>query len=236
MPNLCQLRFAGRSLGSINSYSGIPVFSPRGRQWLQSRTGETATSEKLCSLGLPWLNSDQGSRESFHLSSWSCGQGMSHVVDLPDSEAVKECARAYNSSGMSLLFPFIETSLFEETVQLAYDSPPTPYSPYVQCAKACIFSFLAFSSLANVQSSALSGVNIDDCALEAHRLIPHIVEGPPNLDGLRTFLMLVCFLPYLCLIIIGQPRADQGFLFSRCTKRSREILRQLISCLVFLHV
>lgn len=212
MPNLCQVRFAGRSLGSINSYSGIPVFSPRGLQWLQSRTGETATSEKLCSLGLPWLNANQGSRESLHLSSWSCQQGRQHTLDLPDREIVREYAESYNSSGLSLLFPLIEMSLFEETIRIAYDSPHTPYSPYVQCAKACIFSFLAFASNANIQSSALSEINIDECALEAFRLIPHIVEGPPSIDGLRTIILLVRLLIYLHLIIIGQLELTRNFL------------------------
>src|SRR5699024_3396834 len=85
--NLCQVRFAGRSLGSINSYSGIPVFSPRGLQWLQSRTGEIATSEKLCSLGLPWLNSDRAAGlESLYLSSSASRLGTQ--LDLPDREAV----------------------------------------------------------------------------------------------------------------------------------------------------
>lgn len=191
IPNLCQVRFAGQSLGSINSYSGIPVFSPRGQQWLQSRTGETATSEKLCSLGLPWLNPIQPCREYLHLSSHSTGKGMKPVIDLPDKEVVKECAKSYNSSGISLVFPLIEWTLFQETIRLAYDSPQTPYSPYVQCAKASIFAFIAFAYRANVRCSSITDIDIDGCALEALRSMPHIVEGPANLDGLRAILMIV---------------------------------------------
>lgn len=233
IPNLCQVRFAGRSLGSINSYSGIPVFSPRGLQWLQSRTGEIATSEKLCSLGLPWLNSDRAAGlESLYLS--SCASRPDTQLDLPDREAVRKCARAYNFSGLSLVFPILEMRLLEETIRLAYDSPATPYSPYAQCAKAFIFSFLAFVSSANIVSDALSGIDIDGCALEAHRLIPHIVEGPPNMDGLCCMLMLVCLLTYL--IVPVQPRSDKKFLFSLYTKHIVEISSLLICCLVFLRV
>ena len=231
LPNLCKVHFAGHSLGSFNPYNGIPVFSPRGQQWVQSRTGETVAAEKLCSLGPLWLDPNKQGTKPVHLNEPTRQQ----AVGLPDKDIVRKYAAFYNSGSISLVFPLMEMSLFEETLRLAYDQPHPPYSPQVECAKACIYSFSAFASIANVQRSPLSDIDTEGCALEAHRLIPHILEGPPTLDGLQTLIALVSSFLHINLIIPGWPRTDKGCLFSLYTGHSLAILSRVISYLEFLH-
>ncbi|KAF7587377.1 hypothetical protein BBP40_007343 [Aspergillus hancockii] len=184
---LRRVHFGGLNLGSISCYNGIPFFSPRGQQWVQARTGEAVTSEKLCSLGPPWQN--QRSTTSAHLSPSQRQQ----TVELPDKAAVEECAAIYMSSGPGLMFPLVDTSLFSETLQRAYHPSDGSYSHVVAHAKACIFAFLAFVTTSNLHCSALSGHDGEGWSLEAHYLMPEVVECAPTLDGLQTIVMLALY-------------------------------------------
>ncbi|KAK9242427.1 hypothetical protein V1506DRAFT_495526 [Lipomyces tetrasporus] len=186
-PSFGNLHFAGFRLGEISSYTGISLFSIDGQQWVQSRTGQTVTFEKLCAFGPPWQNLRFLDRN--YLSRKF--QTLQGVVKLPKRDVVEECTLAYSSSILRFVFPLIDTVLFDETIKLAYQ-PDNNNGPGVASAKACIYSFLAFASVFNLHSSTWSAVDSEACALKAESLLPQVLHET-TIDSLQTAVMLLVF-------------------------------------------
>ncbi|KAK9241934.1 hypothetical protein V1506DRAFT_131406 [Lipomyces tetrasporus] len=165
------LHFAGFRLGEISSYTGIPLFSLDGQQWVQSRTGQTVTFEKLCAFGPPWQKLRFLDRNSLSRNL----QALQGVVNLPNRDIVEECVLTYSSSILRFVFPVIDTVLFNETIKLAYQ-PENNNGTGVASAKACIYSFLAFASMFNRHSSTSPALDGEVCALKADSLLPQVLH------------------------------------------------------------
>ncbi|KKA25228.1 C6 transcription factor [Rasamsonia emersonii CBS 393.64] len=182
-----KLHFAGYNLGEISSHNGIPLFSPEGQEWVQSRTGEKATFEKLCAFGPPWQN-----QHRFYTASIPADfQRLQASVELPDRKIVEEYLSIYRSSIIRLVFPFIDPVLFQETLKLAYESQQAPMPAGAASAKACVYAFLSVVSIFNLDGVSLL-VDSEACSVKAQCFTPQLVQET-TIDGLQTSIMLCLF-------------------------------------------
>lgn len=195
-PGVCfgKLHFAGYDLGHISSSNGIPIFSDDGKALIRSRTGQDAVFPTLLLNG----PRDHDPRR-LHQSVFSALGAMQHpAVDfsLPDRQVVDEYLTFFRTSFFKLEFPVVDASLFQETVNIAYQSWEASVSLEAIRAKACVFAFLSVVSLfENDRWPASPPVDGDTFATKTQYLLPLVVQDV-NLTVLQTVLMLVGLLSF----------------------------------------
>ncbi|CAG8178109.1 unnamed protein product [Penicillium salamii] len=164
-------------LGTMYLCNGVPFFSARGRQWIEAQTGErVALAHYTPPRRIGLLNPGFPPRP---------------VVFLPDQDRVRSHLALYKKSVLSDIFPFLEVSLFEETIETAY-SAKNDTDAATATARACIFAFM---SIVCVFSKDLNEENLDtgdDYSSQAYHLLPGIFGDSMTVDGLQAILML-CF-------------------------------------------
>ncbi|KAK0641048.1 fungal-specific transcription factor domain-containing protein [Cercophora newfieldiana] len=168
-----KLHFAGRDLGSISFYNGLPIFSDQGREWIRSRSGQDAV--------LPPLPD-----HSF-IPAPQSGVDLS----LPCRAVVEDYLSFFRRSHLKLEFPIIDSPTFHTTIQAAYGlgSGPLP-DPEAIIAKACVLAFLSvISILEGEHRPAAMQVDSHKCALKAHHLLLSVPQTP-CITTLQATLML----------------------------------------------
>ncbi|KAK9319400.1 hypothetical protein V1517DRAFT_332708 [Lipomyces orientalis] len=188
-PCLGRLHFAGYNLGQISSLNGLPLLSPEGQEWVWTKTGQRGAFEKLCAFGPPWQRHRQ-----FHTSPASSEIMRSHLsVDLPDRAAVEEYVSVYRASSIRAVFPIIDLVLFNETLRMAYESPPETIHPYgVVSAKATVLAFLSFVQIFNLDTQTPLQMDGEAYAAKSQSLAPQLVPEL-TLDCLQTNIMLCLY-------------------------------------------
>lgn len=192
-PALGSLHFAGWRLGSINSSSGIPVFSELGEHWIRSRTGQDASLERITALRQSWhsiVRSDWGSSVNTEI--------VNLTVTMPDRQVVEECLALYHRSYICRVFPIIDPIRFQTTISTVYSSTSSGSSDGVDNAKACILAFLAFVSYFNVCQSVKITSNAEKYSWTAHRILTANTLTV-TVETLQTSCMLVC------IRVLGEP-------------------------------
>lgn len=189
VPSSQQVPFPGRGLEQISSYNGIPFFSSRGQQWVQSRTGESVVLDQFHDTSPPW----QKKR-----SSWQ-SPSQRNPIELPDRSILEKYLAIYEASAVCLVFPLVDPTLFPKTISLAYLQSQAQYSNSNASRKASIFAFLAFCSIINLEKVPQATVNSEEYAAEVQRLLPEVMHEIPTLDGLQSLLMLVSPLALQCI-------------------------------------
>ncbi|GAD97591.1 conserved hypothetical protein [Paecilomyces variotii No. 5] len=180
-----KLHFAGRNLGDISSYNGIPFFSIEGQHWVEARTGQRIDFDKLCALGPPWQNRRNLSSDAVLMKLQSSG-----TLELPDRRLVDDYVHIYNTTVFRRVFPVVNTTLFTETINAAYGHGDTGQYYQNASSKACIYAFLAFCSVLNIRGRAAPTVDSEGYALKAQCLLPQVLREPASLDGLQTAVMI----------------------------------------------
>ena len=194
------VHFAGRELGVISLLTGIPFLLPEGQEWIQARTGQTISSDKLSPARAPWEQEQGDSANSILLSIQN-----TRTFELPDKRCVTLFYEAFKDSPvMRRIFPILDDELFPETIRNAYHQPQTTFSFGQASARACIMAFVAFVARLccpappvkdNFPGIAEIGFEIDHeaWAAKAQILMAQVLQEPANLDGAQAVLMLVCF-------------------------------------------
>ncbi|KAJ9133264.1 C6 transcription factor (Fungal specific transcription factor) [Pleurostoma richardsiae] len=180
-----KLHFAGFYLGEISSYNGIPFFSAEGQRWIKLRTGQDAAFPDLCSFGPPWQTKPRPRTVFLSLDSIYSQESL----ELPDRNLLDEYTAMFRSSPFRLMFPPLDTVVFQHTIDLAYE--PWSPSPSVEwaSARACLFAFFSVISHVDGERKLQHLVDGDACALKAQSLLPHTLPGV-DLTGLQTLFML----------------------------------------------
>ncbi|KAK3373029.1 fungal-specific transcription factor domain-containing protein [Lasiosphaeria ovina] len=182
-----KLHFAGYHLGEISSYNGIPLFSPECQALICARTGKQASFP--AQLGDPW---SWEAHDRAHLSLDARSKSIQPPpidLSLPDRSVTEGFVAFFKTSHLRLVFPFINFSLFQHTIDVAYTpwNGWAPSSPEPVAAKACVFAFLAIMSLLGCPMK--ESIDGDEFALKAHQLQPVLLQQF-SMTGLQTALML----------------------------------------------
>lgn len=163
----------GRNFGLICPRTGLTHLTAEFEDWIHMKTGEWPRFEVLPEF--------QPSRNENYL-------GSHGGTSLPSRWVMKALFDIYTSSELILVFPVIDSVLFLDTIELAYDASALASTDHT-IAKACVFAFLAISKcyFASTKESAY----VDDmaCAREAHRLLLSVREF--SLNSLQATCMLV---------------------------------------------
>lgn len=186
------VHFAGRELGSISSLTGIPFLSSEGQEWVQARTGQTISSDKLSPSRAPWEKERGQTSNTLFMN-----LANQNLFNLPDYRILRRYFEAYKGSlVMQRIFPVIDTDLFEETILSAYQQPQNSFRFGQASTRACIIAFLAFVARlppvkTQINPSDASLVDHDTLATKAQFLLAQVLQEPANLDGAQAITMLV---------------------------------------------
>lgn len=170
-------------------FNGIPIFSEQGCQWVSQRTGQGVEVAKLLDRGLSnrdpaWHMPPESSRNlPFCLE--RCG--------LPDKDTVANIFAVYFKSAFRLVFPVLHRTLFEETLELAYETVDTGAllsSPKHISARACVLSAMSVVSRLKETRSVSHTVNPVECMRHAKYLVL-CNTGDASLVTLQAILMMV---------------------------------------------
>lgn len=178
----------GYKLGDVNLFHGIPFLSREGQQWIGLRTDETDDSLYDGEVHGPlWQNQQQAwpsllFREN--MAPWKTRK-------LPSRGLVEKYLSFYNNSPFSEVFPIADKVLFPEVIENAYRGDLSTLPGNFQ-AKACVFAFLAFTSMIGFPSGAeLPPVDFESCLNATHLLMPDILNASPSTEVVDALMMLV---------------------------------------------
>lgn len=192
MPSTVGVHFAGRELGAISLLTGIPFLLPEGQEWIQARTGQTISRDKLSPARAPWEKERGQSTNNLFMK-----YANQTMFELPDLRVVRFYFEAYKKSYvMQRLFPIVDAELFEETIISAYQQPQASFRHGQASTRACIISFLAFSArLPPIKEAAKDSpfgeVDYDVLATKGQSFIAQILQEPASLEGAQAVTMLV---------------------------------------------
>ena len=174
-------------LGPNWFFSGIPISSEAGYEWLATRTGQNITGTEF---SIPV--------KAIHPSSTTSSEEIGY---LPDKNAVQEILSAFFDSPLKLSFPVLDEVLLEATLETAYESSVPPLSNVQISANACILSALALSPRFCFGTENVFATDVEVFASKAHNLLNQ-VAGDTSLTLLEAALMLVSECYYKMTLII----------------------------------
>ncbi|OGM44891.1 hypothetical protein ABOM_006121 [Aspergillus bombycis] len=170
------LHFPGLALRNICVFNGLPFFSSGGRQWIKAQTGEDVD-----------LNQYQPPRRISSLR-----PKATRTVYLPSESLLFERFQEYKSSVFCQIFPFISPHFFEDTVRAAYQEQST-LTCSNDSAKACVFAFMAVTSMFSNSTANHGSLDSDHYAYAAYDLVPEFFRDTVTIEGLQALLMLCLY-------------------------------------------
>ncbi|KKK22676.1 hypothetical protein AOCH_001134 [Aspergillus ochraceoroseus] len=185
------LHFAGRKLGVISLFTGIPFLLPEGQEWVQSRTGERLAFDRFAPGRAPWER-----QRNFNSTTLLADFQPFQSRELPDRSIVEMELDIYRTSLMRRIFPVIDPVLFLDTIKAAYHQPHSNPSNNGQCStKACIFAFAAFVIFvlapgSNKERRDFPPLDGEACSVKAQYLVSQVLQENATLDGLQAVAML----------------------------------------------
>ncbi|KAL6239745.1 hypothetical protein BDW75DRAFT_227080 [Aspergillus navahoensis] len=184
------LHFAGRELGAISLFTGIPFILPEGQEWVQSRTGQKLAFDRFTSNRVPWERQRVQNSNAIlmHLQA-------ANALELPNRQHIETSFNVYRTSLMQRVFPVVDPVLFWTTIDSAYKERLSGSDGAQVSSKACIFAFATFVTvLCNTclvdQGEKLPRFDEEACAMKARYLLSQVLQEPPTLDGLQAVTML----------------------------------------------
>ncbi|KAJ5300033.1 transcriptional regulator family: Fungal Specific TF [Penicillium atrosanguineum] len=187
-------RFAGRELGGIGLFTETPFLLPEGQQWIQARTGQTISNDKLSPTRVPWEKERGEISNSFLMNLQA-----QDPFELPDVRVIRLYLDAFQKTYVMMrLFPVIDPDLFEDTIIAAYQQPPRSLHFGHASTQACIVAFLAFAARLPpvkvlVGASVFSDVDHDAMATRAQVLLSQLLQEPAFLEGAQAVVILTLY-------------------------------------------
>ncbi|KAK4180684.1 putative transcription factor [Triangularia setosa] len=180
-----KLHFAGYHLGEVSSYNGVPHFSATGREWIRSRSGQ-----------VPIFPAVWDDDEVDHGAPQLGKEDVLPPIDepsLPDRAVTDRYLVFFGTSHFRLVFPVLDTVLFQEIIDTAYGlGTSAPHELVV--AKTCTFAFLCMVTLfVGSESPVVPPVDGDVMAAKAQHLLPAALRGEFTLTSLQTMIMLTMY-------------------------------------------
>ncbi|KAL5343585.1 hypothetical protein BJX70DRAFT_385371 [Aspergillus crustosus] len=184
------LHFAGRELGAISLFTGIPFILPEGQEWVQSRTGQKLAFDQFTSSRAPW-EKQRGQNSNTMLSHLQAP----NAFDLPDRALLELNFEVYRTSLMQRVFPVVDPVLFWTTINTAYKQHASGSDTVNVGSKACIFAFAAFVSVLCYPCFLQIGREVprfeeEACVAKTRYLLCQVLLEPPTLEGLQAVTML----------------------------------------------
>jgi hypothetical protein len=189
-----EVTVSANQLGPNWFFNGIPISSEAGRQWISTRTGQSATQVEF---SIPIKISSPFSALQPSFSQEAC--------ELPDKDSTREILDVFFRSSFRLGFPVLDKVLFETTMETAYEPMDRMLFSSTQIsARACVLSALSIASRLNASRQIPLSMDADMCAAKAYCLLMHIT-GDMSLETLQTALILVRRIKSWLFLHFGDP-------------------------------
>ncbi|KAL6859218.1 hypothetical protein J3F83DRAFT_334166 [Trichoderma novae-zelandiae] len=187
---LGQVWFSGQKFAAVCSRNGIPHFTSLGEQWIYARTGlwPRFHNEDITSPSSGTTHQAPLCASTFKLIKGQAKQTQAET--LPDKSITLELLDAFTKSDFRLVFPVVDRELFEETIQLAYDSPDENPPIHAIGSKACVLAFLSVTGHHFRDQGVAKLIDTDACARQAQLLISDFIEDA-SLTTLQVMVMLL---------------------------------------------
>lgn len=104
------LHFAGRELGAISLMTRIPFLLPEGQQWIQARTGQQISEDRLNMYSRPPWEKQRALSSNRYLMSMQ----PQSMFELPDRHAVEVHFDIFRTTLMQRVFPIVDPMLFPD--------------------------------------------------------------------------------------------------------------------------
>lgn len=180
------LQCAGRHLGNICNFNGMPVLCKSSHEWVKSCTGQEFRLDQFPASVQGW---------QLPLTNDSNDQCIpSGRPELPGITLLLKEIQHYQSTAYGIFFPIIDPSLFQSTIDAAYHQKTSKDSPGLISAKACIFAFHALALMVIPDKEMPFPRPTIDYFREAYRLLPEVFNETASLDGFQALLLLVSLL------------------------------------------
>ncbi|KAL4970659.1 putative C6 transcription factor [Aspergillus stella-maris] len=180
------LHFAGRELGAISLFTGMPFILPEGQEWVQSRTGQKLAFDGFTSSRVPWekQRTQNATASLAHLQSL-------HNFELPERSTLEANFELYRTSLMQRVFPVVDPVLFYSTISSAYKERNLGFNGVHVHSKASVFAFATFASMLCNPCLLSLGYKLprldeEACAAKARSLLFQVLQEPPTLEGLQA--------------------------------------------------
>ncbi|KAJ6014176.1 transcriptional regulator family: Fungal Specific TF [Penicillium herquei] len=192
------VHFAGRELGGISLLTGIPFLVPEGQEWIQSRTGQTISSDNLSPARATW------EKERGHSSNAILMSLRNHnhrVFELPPRQHVEYFFEGYkNTIIMRRIFPVVDDELFAVTIKEAYKQPQSSFKFGQASTRACIIAFLAFAArlppvkgVLPIADYTVLDIDHETLASKAQFLLSQVLQEPASLEGVQAVTMMTLY-------------------------------------------
>lgn len=183
---LGQMYFAGQNLGELCARNGVPFFSPDGRQWIFSVTGQWP-----CFDSINFEREDGRINNNQDISRYNLAETSRNLVRLPKRSEFETKLSQFLTQDVVDVFPFVDEVLIHHTIQAAYEVGHTPQNRGQINAKACVLALFALMSTHLDQGDTTSTTSPDEYSKESKRLL--ISEGieEATIVTLQTVVLLV---------------------------------------------
>ncbi|KAF9239540.1 transcriptional regulator family: Fungal Specific TF [Penicillium roqueforti] len=192
-----RVHFAGKELGVISLLTGTPFLFPEGQEWIEARTGQHVSIDKLSPARAPW---DKERGQTLNSVLMNMNMNTSNPYELPDWGTMQVYFQAYKSSNvMRRIFPVIDPELFEETIRTAYSHSLSTFRYGQASARVCVIAFLTFvSRLPDVKhivntTTATAAIDHDLLATKAKFFMPQVLQESASLDAAQAVTILTLF-------------------------------------------
>ncbi|KIX03170.1 uncharacterized protein Z518_06721 [Rhinocladiella mackenziei CBS 650.93] len=115
------------------------------------------------------------------------------MTELPPRDTLKRYLELYQESPLSSIFPIADPVLFPMTVERAYGQNISKSDSNV-AAKACIYAFLAFTSMIENPERKLPAVDIAGClTASSQMLLPDVLNAQASTEVIDTLIMIAVY-------------------------------------------
>ncbi|KAJ6011747.1 hypothetical protein N7522_002102 [Penicillium canescens] len=182
---------ARKELGVISLLTGTPFLFPEGRAWIEARTGQSISIDRLSPARAPW-EKERG--QSFN--TLLMNMNALNPFELPDFGVLQVHLEAFKASKvMRRIFPIIDFELFDETIRTAYKHPGPTFGYGQASARVCVIVFITFVSRLPLVKEMVAALNMtpvdhDLLATRAQFLMPQVLQESPSLDSAQALTIL----------------------------------------------
>ncbi|CEJ87499.1 hypothetical protein VHEMI04433 [[Torrubiella] hemipterigena] len=171
---------SNRCLDAKWYFKGMQILSPRGAEWMSSRTGEAVDLETFRLLTT--VNKPPASASPPYFPPQELHQ-------LPEEEATFEAIGIFNHASIQYSLPMLDRVLFQETVKRAYMQPSDAVSMSLQVpAKACVWALHAMTN--RLQRIWGHGDRDSEKSAQKALTLLQLVAETPSLETLQATLLL----------------------------------------------
>ncbi|KAJ6785601.1 hypothetical protein PWT90_00473 [Aphanocladium album] len=167
-----------QQLGYNWYFRGMQILSPKGQQWIESKTGQN----------LPLGNHVAfSSQNSLRIASTGFGAAIFGAKKLPSKQLTQDLVNAYFTLSIQFCFPVLDHALMSAMVEDAYSSPTLEQA---LPAQACVWALHTWTRFLLPLADVHTFIDPETCAAQCRSILEKM-DWMPTLEALQAILLLI---------------------------------------------